>query len=69
VTFLTKLGLAQAAAGFEADMLVMNSEWEQNKVPSALKELCLNISVGSIPFSKSTHLKSSALGFRKIYEG
>jgi hypothetical protein len=67
VSFLTKLGLTQAAAGFEADILVMNPEWEQNKVPAALKELCMNISVGFASSSKDMHLNTSALDSRKSY--
>ncbi|KAF5372039.1 hypothetical protein D9615_008036 [Tricholomella constricta] len=41
--FLTRLGLTQAASGFEADMLVMNPTWEQNNVPDALTELAKHI--------------------------
>ncbi|GLB44122.1 putative molybdopterin synthase activity [Lyophyllum shimeji] len=37
--FLNRLGLTQAAAGFEADMLVMNPTWEENNVPSAVADL------------------------------
>lgn len=44
-SFLTKLGLTQAAAGFEADMLVFNSTWEQKEVPDALADLINNLSV------------------------
>lgn len=44
VLFLTRLGLTQAAAGFEADILVMNPVWEQKKVHDALTELSRNIS-------------------------
>lgn len=45
ISFLEQLGLTQAAAGFEADMLVLNPDWEQKKVPDALSELSKNISV------------------------
>ncbi|KAF8075941.1 hypothetical protein FPV67DRAFT_1604644 [Lyophyllum atratum] len=44
-TFLTRLGLTQAAAGFEADLLVLNPTWEQNNVPDALAELTTQISL------------------------
>lgn len=44
-SFLTRLGLTQAAAGFEADMLVFNSTWEQKKVPDALADLINDLSV------------------------
>lgn len=37
--FLLKTGLTQALKGFEDDMLVFNPEWEQVKIPVALKEL------------------------------
>ncbi|KAG5641894.1 hypothetical protein DXG03_003981 [Asterophora parasitica] len=37
--FLTRLGLTQAAAGFEADFLVMNPTWEQKNIPGALTDL------------------------------
>lgn len=37
--FLEKLKLTDALKGFESDMLVFNSEWEQRMVPDALKDL------------------------------
>ncbi|KAI1795606.1 hypothetical protein LXA43DRAFT_728562 [Ganoderma leucocontextum] len=37
--FLSSLGFSQALGGFEADMVVLNPEWEQKKVPHALGEL------------------------------
>ncbi|KAH9944692.1 hypothetical protein B0H21DRAFT_694713, partial [Amylocystis lapponica] len=38
-TFLSAVGLTQALRGFEADMIVMNPEWERKKVPIALGDL------------------------------
>ena len=37
--FLEKTKMTQCLKGFEIDMLVLNSEWEQEIVPGALKEL------------------------------
>ncbi|RPD78723.1 hypothetical protein L226DRAFT_598555 [Lentinus tigrinus ALCF2SS1-7] len=37
--FLSSLGFTQALRGFEADMIVLNAEWERKKVPTALAEL------------------------------
>ncbi|KAJ3554572.1 hypothetical protein NM688_g3035 [Phlebia brevispora] len=37
--FLQEVGLTQTLRGFEADMLILNSAWEQKKVPSALAQL------------------------------
>ena len=48
LSFLREVGLTQAAAGFAADMLVLNPDWEQTKVPGALKNLVKNISVRSL---------------------
>ncbi|KAJ4488357.1 hypothetical protein J3R30DRAFT_3223002, partial [Lentinula aciculospora] len=44
-TFMESIGLTQALRGFERDMLVMNSNWEKQKVPCALQELVNNIQV------------------------
>lgn len=44
-TFFEELGLTQAMRGFEADMLIINPEWEQSKVPPALVRLTDSISV------------------------
>ncbi|KAG5650382.1 hypothetical protein H0H81_012424 [Sphagnurus paluster] len=44
-SFLSKLGLHQAVAGFEADLLIMNATWEQKTVPGALSELAKGISI------------------------
>ncbi|KAI0675395.1 hypothetical protein C8Q78DRAFT_966200 [Trametes maxima] len=38
-TFLSTIGFSQAVRGFEADMLVLNHEYERKKVPAALEEL------------------------------
>ncbi|KAJ4464617.1 hypothetical protein C8J55DRAFT_267710 [Lentinula edodes] len=42
-SFMESVGLTQALRGFERDMLVLNSDWENQKVPSALQELANNI--------------------------
>ncbi|KAJ6594204.1 hypothetical protein B0H19DRAFT_1094418 [Mycena capillaripes] len=41
--FLAKLSMKQALAGFESDMLVMNTEFEHSSVPNALIELLQGI--------------------------
>ncbi|PSR73210.1 hypothetical protein PHLCEN_2v10931 [Hermanssonia centrifuga] len=38
-TFLQAIGFTQTLRGFQADMLVLNSDWERNKVPEALLNL------------------------------
>ncbi|RDX42722.1 hypothetical protein OH76DRAFT_1362292 [Lentinus brumalis] len=38
-SFLSSMGFSQALRGFEADMVVLNPEWERKKVPMALAEL------------------------------
>ncbi|TFK44180.1 hypothetical protein BDQ12DRAFT_730271 [Crucibulum laeve] len=42
-TFLVKIGFTQTLRGFESDMLVLNSDFEQKQVPEALKSLVKNI--------------------------
>ncbi|KAE9407086.1 hypothetical protein BT96DRAFT_851083 [Gymnopus androsaceus JB14] len=42
-SFLQSVGLTQALRGLEHDMLVLNSDWEEQKVPGALQELANNI--------------------------
>lgn len=44
-TFLESVGLTKALRGFELDMLVLNSDWEKQKVPGALQELATSIQV------------------------
>lgn len=43
--FFHKTGLTQALKGFEADMLVLNPEWEQIKIPLALQEMIKDLTV------------------------
>ena len=43
--FFLKTGLTQALKGFEADMLVLNPEWEQLKIPPALEEVVKGLMV------------------------
>lgn len=43
--FLRSAGLTQTLKGFECDMLVMNSKWEQSGVQSALESLIKTLSV------------------------
>ncbi|KAI0745869.1 hypothetical protein C8Q76DRAFT_808284 [Earliella scabrosa] len=38
-SFLSAIGFSQALKGFEADMVVLNPEWEQKEVPRALAGL------------------------------
>ena len=44
-SFFEEVKLTQTLHGFEADMLMLNSEWEQSKVPAALARLADDISV------------------------
>ena len=43
--FFLAVGLSQCLAGLEADILVMNPDWERKVVPEALGDLQSNISV------------------------
>ena len=47
-SFLRSVGLTQALRGFESDMLVLNSDWEGKRVPSALAQLVQDISVSAV---------------------
>lgn len=38
-SFLKKVGMNQALKGFEDDMVVMNADWERQKVPGAIGDL------------------------------
>ncbi|KAG1832412.1 hypothetical protein EV424DRAFT_25108 [Suillus variegatus] len=38
-SFLKKVGMNQALRGFEDDMVVMNADWERQKVPGAIGDL------------------------------
>jgi hypothetical protein len=44
-SFLSSLGLNQALQGFENDMLVVNEDWERQKVPKAIGELMRDLMV------------------------
>ena len=44
-TFFLAVGLSQCLAGLEADILVMNPDWEKTVVPEALRDLQSTISV------------------------
>lgn len=44
-SFLSSMGFSQALRGFEADMVVLNPEWERKKVPTALAELMKDLLV------------------------
>ena len=46
--FLSAAGLTQSLRGFESDMLVMSSEWEEQKVPVALATLREDLVVSNI---------------------
>jgi hypothetical protein len=43
--FFLAVGLSQCLAGLEADILVMNPDWERKVVPEALRDLQASISV------------------------
>ena len=45
MSFLSSLGLNQALRGFENDMLVVNEDWERQKVPKAIGELMKDLMV------------------------
>ena len=44
-SFLSSLGLTQALRGFENDMLVVNEDWERQKVPKAIGDLMRDLMV------------------------
>lgn len=44
-SFLKKVGLNQALRGFEDDMVVMNADWERQKVPGAIGDLMKDLMV------------------------
>ena len=46
-SFCIAVGLSQCLVGLEADILVMNSDWEMKVVPEALRDLHSSISVCS----------------------
>jgi hypothetical protein len=41
--FLRDAGLTQALRGFEADMIILNPEWERSKLPQALNRLVTSL--------------------------
>jgi hypothetical protein len=43
--FLKDAGMIQALKGFECDMMVMNAQWESQKIPLALEKLIRELSV------------------------
>lgn len=43
--FLQSIGFNEAFRGFEADMIVLNPEWEHQKIPAALGELMKDLLV------------------------
>lgn len=43
--FLQSAGLVQALRGFESDMLVMNPDWEREKIPATLSALHEDLTV------------------------
>jgi hypothetical protein len=44
--FLSAAGLTQALRGFEADIIILNPDWEREKVPEALGNLVKQLLVG-----------------------
>ncbi|KAI0744095.1 hypothetical protein C8Q80DRAFT_1272681 [Daedaleopsis nitida] len=68
-SFLSAMGLTQALRGFEADMLVLNPEWERKRVPSALAELMkdlLNLGQAKPDTSESESARERSLDERKL---
>lgn len=54
--FLEKTKLTQCRRGFELDMLVLSSDWEQRVLPEALKDLVHGMQVCFCPFYTIHHL-------------
>lgn len=48
--FLSNLGMTQALRGFENDMLVVNEEWERQKVPKAIGDLMRDLMASTTCF-------------------
>lgn len=48
-SFLKKVGMNQALRGFEDDMVVMNADWERQKVPGAIGDLMKDLMVCTSP--------------------
>ena len=46
--FLIDMGLTQALRGFESDMLVLNSDWEQKSIPVAMATFVRNLVVRAV---------------------
>ncbi len=43
--FLIDMGLTQALRGFESDMLVLNPDWEKERIPAAMATFVRNLAV------------------------
>ncbi|KAF9241835.1 hypothetical protein BU15DRAFT_87083 [Melanogaster broomeanus] len=71
--FLQKVGLAQALRGFEADMVVLNAEWERKSVPGAIGDLVRDLMTlgkfkeGEEP--KERHLEERKLDYVHLSTG
>ncbi|TFY73905.1 hypothetical protein EWM64_g10107 [Hericium alpestre] len=65
-SFLSSAGLIQALKGFEADMLVLNAEWERDEVPDALDELATDLKRLLGKGESSDHTPSRSLEERKV---
>ncbi|EIW62634.1 uncharacterized protein TRAVEDRAFT_115068 [Trametes versicolor FP-101664 SS1] len=67
-SFLSAIGFSQAAKGFEADMLILNPDFERNKVPAALGELMKDLlNLGqSRPETGDTSTQDRPLEERKL---
>jgi hypothetical protein len=51
----------QALKGFEDDMVVMNADWERQKVPGAIGDLMKDLMVCASPFRYATYRTSFLL--------
>lgn len=47
------MGLTQALRGFEIDMLVLNPDWEKERIPVAMATLVRNLVVRVILFLRA----------------
>lgn len=51
--FFIDMGLTQALRGFEIDMLVLNPDWEKERIPVAMATLVRNLVVRVILFLRA----------------
>ncbi|OSD06967.1 hypothetical protein PYCCODRAFT_1403824 [Trametes coccinea BRFM310] len=75
-SFLSSIGFSQALRGFEADMIVLNPEFERSKVPSALGQLMKDLLSldqnkveGKEPEAQERPLEERKLDYVHVAEG